>query len=123
MRALLMCSGLWSVVSGKATKPAKSTDLLNDNLAKWETKLEKAAGEIYLGVESDQRVHFRGQEDDPKAMWDSLKKAHLHQKLLNHVTSQLIGECITKQSGLGCIGNSRGIHETDLDVLVCHLCD
>ena len=38
--------------------------------------------------------NFRGQEDDPKAMWDSLKKA-----LLNHVTSQLIGECITKQSG------------------------
>ena len=37
-----MHSGLWSVVSGKATKPAKSTDPLNDDLAKWETKQEKA---------------------------------------------------------------------------------
>ena len=54
MRALLMRSGLWSVVSGKVTKPAKTGD--GDELAKWETKQEKAAGEIYLGVESDQRV-------------------------------------------------------------------
>ena len=61
MRVLLMRSGLWSVVSGKATKPAKSTDPLNDDLATWETKQEKAAGEIYLGVESDKRVHVRGQ--------------------------------------------------------------
>ena len=79
-----MCSGLWSVVSGKAKKPAKGkdkdTDDSTEELAKWETKLEKAAGEIYLAVESDQRVHFSGHEDDPKAMWESLKKAHLHQK-------------------------------------------
>lgn len=75
MRALLMRGGLWSVVSGKGTKPSAT-----DELAKWETKVEKAAGEIYLAVESDQRIHFNGKEDDPKAMWDALQKAHLHQK-------------------------------------------
>ena len=57
-----MCSGLWSVVSGKAKRPVKGkdkdTDDSTEELAKWETKLEKAAGEIYLAVESDQRVHF-----------------------------------------------------------------
>ena len=50
-------------VSGKAKKPAKGkdkdTDDSTEELAKWETKLEKAAGEIYLAVESDQRVHFQ----------------------------------------------------------------
>ena len=30
---------------------------------KWEAKAERAAGEIYLLVESDQRMHFRGKED------------------------------------------------------------
>ena len=49
-------------------------------MAKWETKREKAAGEIFLAVESDQRVHFRGLEDEPKAMWDKLEEAHLHKK-------------------------------------------
>jgi hypothetical protein len=44
------------VASGKATKPAKISD--GNELAKWEKKVDKAAGEIYLGVESDQRVHF-----------------------------------------------------------------
>ena len=75
----------WCAVGYGVWCLARLPNLLNktgdgDELAKWETKQEKAAGEIYLGVESDQRVHFRGQEDDPKAMWDSLKKAHLHQK-------------------------------------------
>ena len=39
----------------------------SDALAKWETKREKAAGEIFLAVESDQRVHFRGLEEEPPA--------------------------------------------------------
>ena len=32
-------------------------------LAKWEAKAERAAGEIYLLVENDQRVHFHGFEE------------------------------------------------------------
>ena len=71
-----MRNGLWGVVSGKVSQPISDSDAL----AKWETKKEKAAGEIFLAVESDQRVHFRGLEDEPKAMWDKLEEAHLHKK-------------------------------------------
>ena len=49
MKALLMQGGLWSVVSGKSSKPAEAAAL-----EKWEAKVEKAAGEIYLAVGSDQ---------------------------------------------------------------------
>ena len=71
-----MRNGLWGVVSGKVSQPSADSD----TLAKWETKREKAAGEIFLAVESDQRVHFRGLEEEPKAMWDKLEEAHLHKK-------------------------------------------
>ena len=43
-------------------------------------KGEKAAGEIYLLVENDQRVHFRGHEEDPIKMWELLEAAHLSKK-------------------------------------------
>jgi hypothetical protein len=49
-------------------------------LEKWEQKAEKAAGEIYLLVENDQRVHFRGHEEDPIKMWELLVAAHLFKK-------------------------------------------
>ena len=49
-------------------------------LAKWEAKAERAAWEIYLLVENDQRVHFRGFEEDPIKMWELLEKAHLSKK-------------------------------------------
>ena len=49
MRTLSMCSGLWSVVSGKAKKPAKGKDKdTDDSTEELATKLEKAAGEIWL---------------------------------------------------------------------------
>ena len=77
MRAWLMRNGLWKLVSGKLTRPT-STSV--DEVNKWETKAERAAGEIYLLVESDQRVHFRGHEDDPIKMWELLEAAHLSKK-------------------------------------------
>ena len=43
MRAWLMRNGLWKLVSGKLPKPRDT-----EELGKWETKAEKAAGEIYL---------------------------------------------------------------------------
>ena len=52
----------------------------SDALTKWEIKAEKAAGEIYLLVENDQRVHFRGFEEDPIEMWKRLESAHLSKK-------------------------------------------
>ena len=41
---------------------------------------EKAVGKIYLLVENDQRVHFRGKKDDPIEMWKLLEVAHVSRK-------------------------------------------
>ena len=65
MRAWLMRNGLWKLVSGKLFKPSERDA---DAFGMWETKAEKATGEIYLLLENDQRVHFRGKEDDPIEM-------------------------------------------------------
>src|ERR671929_620035 len=77
MRAWLMRNGLWKLVSGKLPRPGSRDE---EELTKWESKAERAAGEIYLLVESDQRVHFRGHEDDPIKMWQLLEAAHLSKK-------------------------------------------
>ena len=73
MKAWLMRNGLWRIVSGKEAKPSSDED-------KWEAKAERAAGEIYLMVENDQRVHFRGFEEDPIEIWKKLESAHLSKK-------------------------------------------
>ncbi|PPR05960.1 hypothetical protein CVT26_005704, partial [Gymnopilus dilepis] len=75
MKAWLMRNGLWRLVSGKETKPTEATAA-----EKWEIKAEKAAGEIFLLVENDQRMHFRGSEEDPVEMWSLLEAAHLSKK-------------------------------------------
>ena len=75
MKAWLMKLGYWRLVSGIETKPedAKLVD-------PWEQKAERAAGEIYLAVEPDQRVHIQNNLEDPKAMWSNLEKAHVSKK-------------------------------------------
>ena len=60
-----MWNGLWRLVSKKETKPAESKV---EELEKWEMKAEKAVREIYLLVENNQQVHFRGYEEDPIKM-------------------------------------------------------
>ena len=75
MKAWLMRNGLWRLVSGKETKPKEEKEL-----EAWEAKAERAAGEIYLLVQSDQRVHFRGSEEDPIVMWKALENAHSSKK-------------------------------------------
>ena len=72
MKAWLMRNGLWRLVSGKETKPKQAEDA-----EAWEAKADKAAGEIYLMVENDQRVHFQGAEEDPIQMWQHLEAALL----------------------------------------------
>jgi transposase InsO family protein len=79
MKAWLMRNGLWKLVSGKELKPTRTTDNA-EAVDKWELKAEKAAGEIYLLVESDQRVHFRGSDENPVEMWKLLENAHLSKK-------------------------------------------
>ena len=75
MKAWLMRNNLWRLVSGKEKQPSEEEKSIT-----WEEKAEKAAGEIYLMVENDQRVHFRGSEDDPVKMWNLLEAAHLSKK-------------------------------------------
>src|ERR1700689_2390595 len=75
MKALLMRNALWRVVSGKESRPKDEMAL-----AQWEAKAERAAGEIYLMEENDQRVHFRGFEEDTIQMWKLLENAHLSKK-------------------------------------------
>ena len=72
-----MRNGLWRLVSGKETCPEVKDA---DKKEKWECKAERAAGEIFLLVESDQCVHFRGHEEDPVKMWKLLEAAHLSKK-------------------------------------------
>jgi hypothetical protein len=63
------------LVSKKEKRPTKE-----DEIAKWEAKAERAAGDIFLLVENDQRVHFSGHGEDPIKMWDLLEAAHLSKK-------------------------------------------
>ena len=60
MRAWLMRNSLQRLVSERESKPKEG-----EPLAQWEIKAEKATGEIYLLIDNDQRVHFRGYEEDP----------------------------------------------------------
>ena len=76
MKAWLMKNGLWRLVSGREPKPKTE----EGGLSKWEGRAERAAGEIFLSVENDQRVHFRGSEEDPIEIWGLLEKAHLSKK-------------------------------------------
>jgi hypothetical protein len=46
----------------------------------WEDKVEKAAGWLVLMITPDQRIHIKGLEDDPVAIWKKLLKVHVVQK-------------------------------------------
>ena len=74
-RASLMTHGYWKLVSGKELKPS-ATEELN----KWETKSDKAAGLIYLAVGKELQVLIRPHLDDPVAMWKALEAHHVSKK-------------------------------------------
>ena len=71
MKAFLMRLGYWGLVSGKEPKPTEGKALVQ-----WELIEQKAAGEIYLAVAQDQKVHIREHLDDPIKMWNELEKVH-----------------------------------------------
>ncbi|KZS86957.1 hypothetical protein SISNIDRAFT_398810, partial [Sistotremastrum niveocremeum HHB9708] len=62
MRALLMIKEVWSIVNGDSVQPTADD---KKELLEWKTKRGKAAGLIFLNLESDQRVHVKGFEEDP----------------------------------------------------------
>ena len=46
----------------------------------WDENAEKAAGELYLLVSEEQKVHFAGITDDPCKMWAQLERVHLQRR-------------------------------------------
>jgi hypothetical protein len=83
IEAWLCANGLWRLVSGSLTPPSLSSPPTESELAArdaWEAKADKAAGNLFLMVEPDQRIHFNGIQDDPVKMWTSLQSVHLQKR-------------------------------------------
>ena len=83
MEAWYRAQGLWRLVSGASKCPTVSTppkDGEEDKVEAWETKADKAAGIMWLMVDSNQRVHFRNIKDDPVKMWKALEDVHMQKR-------------------------------------------
>ena len=77
MQAWLMSKELWMLVDNE--EPClPSTD--TDSRVKWSKHAQKAAGEIYLAVEQDQKSHFHGILNDPICIWTTLCDVHMSKK-------------------------------------------
>ena len=77
MQAWLMSKELWMLVDSEEPCPP-STDA--DSRLKWLKRAQKAAGEIYLAVEQDQKSHFHGILNDPVRIWTTLRDIHMSKK-------------------------------------------
>jgi len=73
MRALLIRSNLWSIVSGMEAVPDPKTAASMEVEAYTLHQL-KAAAKIALYVDDTQIIHVQG--DDPKVIWDTLASIH-----------------------------------------------
>ncbi len=83
MEAWYRAQALWRLVSGASTAPTLSTpakDGEEDKLEAWQTKADRAAGIMWLMVETMQRVHFRGIKEDPLKMWKALETVHMQKR-------------------------------------------
>ena len=69
--------GWWRIVSGDVTRPDVTS---GDAYQRWLEKVDKAAGEIYLAIEDDQKHHLAGVLDDPKRMWELLERGNQSKK-------------------------------------------
>ncbi|KZS87410.1 hypothetical protein SISNIDRAFT_419599, partial [Sistotremastrum niveocremeum HHB9708] len=72
-----MIKEVWSIVNGDSVQPTADD---KKELLEWKTKRGKAAGLIFSNLESDQRVHVKGFEEDPVQMWALLKSVHKLQR-------------------------------------------
>ena len=79
-----MKKGYYRLVTGKETRPeaagATPTAAEVALIDAWEDKALRAAGEIYLAVDQEQKTHLAGIEDDPVAMWSKLESVHLQKR-------------------------------------------
>ena len=55
-----------------------STD--SESRLKWQNHAQKAAGELFLSVEQDQKSHFHGILSDPIRIWSTLCDVHMSKK-------------------------------------------
>src|SRR5580765_7558645 len=109
MEAWYRAQALWRIVSGVSKPPSVSTPANEgeeDKLEAWQVKADKAAGIMYLMVEPNQRVHFRGIKDDAMKMWDALEAVHMQKRP---------GTCFNAYDDLFCI---RKREEEDLQSLI-----
>src|SRR3979490_2810737 len=72
MRAVLQRKKLWQLVTGARPRPADSA-----KAEIWDEDASVAAGDIFLGVQLDQRVLLEDIAEDPVKMWLKLENAHL----------------------------------------------
>ena len=47
---------------------------------KWQKRAQRAAGELFLSVEQDQKSHFHGILSDPIRIWTTLRDVHMSKK-------------------------------------------
>ncbi|KAJ7917831.1 hypothetical protein B0H13DRAFT_1608021, partial [Mycena leptocephala] len=76
-RAELQRLGVWLIVKGSIDAPT-STDA--EEKRKWLIDCGKAAGSIYASLDTSQRAHVKGIEENPVAMWGALEKVHRQKK-------------------------------------------
>ena len=68
-KAWFMRQGLWGIVSGRSKRPVPAdskapTAAETEGIEAWDDKAEKAAGELYLLVSEEQKIHFAGVASD-----------------------------------------------------------
>ena len=81
MCAYLMTKEVWSLVKGEDVQPPPSE---SKELKAWRINHDIAVEEIFLSLESSQRVHVKGIMEDPVEMWKKLKSVHLQKHLITH---------------------------------------
>ena len=80
MEAWFHAQARWHIVPSVSTTPTLSTPIKDgeeDKLEAWQVKADKAAGIMWLMVDSAKRVHFRGIKDDAVKMWKALEVVQL----------------------------------------------
>ena len=72
-----MSKELWMLVDNEEPCPP---DTDKDSRLKWMKRAQKAAGELFLSVEPDQKSHFHGILSDPIRIWTTLHNIHMSKK-------------------------------------------
>ena len=72
-----MSKELWMLVDSAEPCPPDSN---KESKLKWQMRAQKAAGDLFLSVEQDQKSHFHGILSDPIRIWTTLCDAHMSKK-------------------------------------------